>query len=76
MCGRKYVSIIDIVPQGNYGIGINFDDLHETGIYSWDYLRYLGDNKIRLMKEYIRALREAGKSRDPKLNVVKPVKQE
>lgn len=60
---------MSIVPQGNYAIGINFDDLHETGIYSWDYLRHLGDNKITLMKEYIRALKKAGKSRDPKKHV-------
>ena len=66
--GRKYVNIIGIEPQGHYGILLKFDDLHESGIYSWDYLRYLGQHKFTIMKRYILNLRKAGKSRDPRHN--------
>jgi DUF971 family protein len=64
--GRKFVNIIGVEPQGNYAVCIKFDDLHETGIYPWPYLYYLGLNKIPLMKKYIRELKNAGKSRIPK----------
>lgn len=47
-----------------------FDDLHETGIYSWDYLYYLGMNKYSLMKHYLKKLKEKGKSRDPRKNTI------
>jgi DUF971 family protein len=52
-----------------------FDDLHETGIYSWNYLYELGINKIKLMKNYIRNLKAANKSRDPKKNTAARQKQ-
>lgn len=66
--GRKYVGIMEVIPQGHYGVLIKFDDLHESGIYTWNYLYYLGKNKIRLMKQYIKELRTNGKSRDPREN--------
>jgi len=53
-------------PQGNYAILIQFDDLHETGIYSWEYLYHLGKNKTHLMRQYVRNLKQQGKSRDPR----------
>lgn len=66
--GRKFVNIIGIEPQGHYGILLKFDDMHDTGIYSWSYLHYLGANKMAIMKQYIKDLRRAGKHRDPRLN--------
>jgi DUF971 family protein len=44
---------------------ILFDDLHKTGIFTWDYLHHLGSNKFSLMRNYIRTLRKHGLSRDP-----------
>lgn len=67
--GRKFVNIIDIEPQGHYGVLLKFDDLHESGIYSWAYLHHLGTHKFSIMKRYIRNLRKAGKYRDPRNNI-------
>jgi DUF971 family protein len=66
--GRMHVNIIGIEPQGHYGVLLKFDDLHESGIFSWEYLHYLGVHKFSLMKKYIKNLRAAGKSRNPLLN--------
>jgi DUF971 family protein len=49
---------------------IIFDDLHETGIYSWNYLYELGVNKYAVMRKYIKELKKRGKSRDPRANKV------
>eukprot|EP01098_Paradermamoeba_levis_P012463 TRINITY_DN5460_c0_g1_i1.p1 TRINITY_DN5460_c0_g1~~TRINITY_DN5460_c0_g1_i1.p1 ORF type:complete len:192 (+),score=51.66 TRINITY_DN5460_c0_g1_i1:30-578(+) len=63
---RKFVGIMGVEPVGNYAIKIVFDDFHDTGIYSWDYLHFLGQNKIKKIREYLKELKEAGKSRNPK----------
>src|SRR5437016_3057122 len=42
--GRRHVKIVAIEPVGHYAIRIVFDDRHDTGIYSWAYLRELGDS--------------------------------
>ncbi len=41
---KKHVGITSIEPQGNYAIKLVFSDLHDSGIYTWDYLKSLGDN--------------------------------
>ncbi|KAK1567559.1 hypothetical protein Q3G72_013531 [Acer saccharum] len=63
--GRRHVGIMSAEPVGNYGVRIIFDDLHKTGIYSWDYFYYLGSNKFSLMRNYIKTLKKHGLSRDP-----------
>ncbi|CAI0457197.1 unnamed protein product [Linum tenue] len=63
--GRRHVGIMSAEPVGNYGIRIVFDDLHKTGIYTWDYFFHLGSNKFSLSKDYIRTLKRHGLSRDP-----------
>ncbi|KAH7684837.1 Gamma-butyrobetaine hydroxylase-like N-terminal protein [Dioscorea alata] len=63
--GRRYVGIMSAEPVGNYGVKIIFDDLHKTGIYTWDYFYHLGTNKFCLMRNYIKTLRKHGLSRDP-----------
>ncbi|KAG9446302.1 hypothetical protein H6P81_012430 [Aristolochia fimbriata] len=63
--GRRYVGIMSAEPVGNYGVRILFDDLHKTGIYTWDYFFFLGSNKFGLMRKYIKTLRKHGLSRDP-----------
>ncbi|KAI3776890.1 hypothetical protein L1987_46680 [Smallanthus sonchifolius] len=64
--GRRYVGIMSAEPVGNYGVRILFDDLHKTGIYTWDYFYHLGSNKFTLMRSYINTLRKHGLSRDPR----------
>ncbi|XWS44066.1 hypothetical protein CRYUN_Cryun15aG0012800 [Craigia yunnanensis] len=63
--GRRHVGMISAEPVGNYGVRIVFDDLHKTGIYSWDYFYNLGSNKFTLMRNYIKTLKKHGLSRDP-----------
>ncbi|KAJ8639535.1 hypothetical protein MRB53_016229 [Persea americana] len=63
--GRRHVGIMSGEPIGNYGIRIVFDDLHKTGIYTWDYFYHLGSNKFSLMRNYIKTLKKHGLSRDP-----------
>ena len=63
--GKKYVEILEVQPVGNYAVRLTFDDLHSTGIYSWDYLHELGQNQARYWQEYLDELAAQGLSRDP-----------
>ena len=65
VAGRRHVGIMELEAVGHYAIRIKFDDLHDTGLYSWDYLRHLGENQDTLWHDYIAALEEKGLSRDP-----------
>ena len=65
VAGRRHVGIAAVEPVGNYAIRIVFDDLHDTGIYSWRYLRRLCRERETLWRRYLAALEEAGLSRDP-----------
>jgi len=62
--GKRTVEIRTLEPVGSYAVQPNFSDGHNTGIYSWDYLHYLGENQDRLWAEYLARLQAAGKSRD------------
>lgn len=64
--GRAHVGIMEIEPVGHYAVRLKFDDLHDTGIYSWAYLRELGDNRDALWAAYLKALETKGLSREPK----------
>lgn len=63
--GKRNVTIRDIETQGNYAIRLVFSDGHDTGIYSWQYLKELGDNYDSNWDDYLNRLEEAGKSREP-----------
>ncbi len=63
--GRRHVGILDVEPVGNYAIRINFDDLHDTGIFSWDTLYDYGERQEELWRDYLEALKAEGLSRDP-----------
>jgi DUF971 family protein len=65
VAGRRHVGILRLEPVGNYAIRIDFDDGHDTGIFTWSYLRHLGTEKDRLIREYLAALAAKGLSRDP-----------
>jgi DUF971 family protein len=64
--GRRDVGIMGVEPVGHYAIRIKFDDLHDTGIFSWQYLRALGENQEQVWKDYLAALERQGLSRDPR----------
>ena len=63
--GRRHVGIMDIEAVGNYAIRIKFDDLHDTGIFTWDYLYDMGQRKEEMWAAYLATLEEQGLSRDP-----------
>ncbi len=65
IAGRRHVGIMDLEPVGNYAVRIRFDDLHDTGMYSWRYLHHLGRNQDKLWADYLKALEQRGLSRDP-----------
>jgi DUF971 family protein len=64
--GKKNVDISAIEPVGHYAVVLVFDDKHDSGIYSWDYLYDLGKHYDVYWREYLRRLEEAGESREPK----------
>lgn len=63
--GRAQIGIMELEPVGNYAVRIKFDDLHDTGIYSWNYLYQLGVEQEKRWREYLNALAANGLSRDP-----------
>jgi DUF971 family protein len=62
---RAHVGILDLEPVGNYAVRIKFDDLHDTGIFSWDYLYRLGVEHDRRWRDYLAGLKKQGLSREP-----------
>lgn len=61
--GKSAVEIIKIEPVGNYAVRLVFDDMHDTGIYSWDVLHRLGRDGDGLMARYLQKIEDAGLSR-------------
>lgn len=62
--GKRDVGVTSIEPVGNYAIRLNFDDGHNTGLFSWEALRELGDNYESNWNEYLARLEKADASRD------------
>ena len=65
VAGRRHVAIMKVEPVGHYAVRLVFDDLHDSGIYSWRYLRELADEREVRWAEYLNALDAQGKRRDP-----------
>ena len=63
--GRRHVGIMELEPVGHYAVRIKFDDLHDSGIFSWDFLYELGEGRDETWQTYLDALAEKGLSRDP-----------
>lgn len=64
--GRMHVGIMAVEPVGNYAVRLSFDDMHDTGIYSWQYLRQIGEEQPQRWADYLAALEKQGLSRDPR----------
>ncbi|RVC63161.1 MAG: DUF971 domain-containing protein [Mesorhizobium sp.] len=62
--GKRNVAILKIEPVGNYAVRITFDDFHDTGIYTWNYLHALGHEKEARWNAYLAELTEKGLGRD------------
>lgn len=62
--GKRGVGISALAPVGNYAVQPTFSDGHESGIFTWDYLYFLGSSEQQLWQDYERRLAEAGVDRD------------
>lgn len=62
--GKRNVTILKLEPVGNYAIRITFDDFHDTGIFTWNYLHQLGHETEQRWQAYLDELAEKGLSRD------------
>tara|TARA_B100001741_G_C16216067_1_gene442604 strand:- start:83 stop:457 length:375 start_codon:yes stop_codon:yes gene_type:complete len=65
VAGRRHVGIISVEQIGNYAVKIKFDDMHDTGIFSWDTLYDFGEREAELWDGYLTDLKNKGLSRDP-----------
>lgn len=63
--GKAEVEILKVEPVGHYAVKLTFDDMHDTGIFGWDYLRELGETGEAKMQAYRDALEAQGLSREP-----------
>jgi len=61
--GKENINITAIEPIGNYAVKLVFDDSHDSGLYSWDLLRELGDNYEKHWNDYLDRCDEAGYER-------------
>ena len=62
--GKMHVGVKAVTPVGSYALKIEFDDGHDSGLYTWEYLYNLGRHQDALWKEYLHRLEEAGESRE------------
>ncbi|TYL49023.1 gamma-butyrobetaine hydroxylase-like domain-containing protein [Marinomonas sp. IMCC 4694] len=62
--GKKNVAINNVEGAGNYALKISFDDGHDTGLYSWEYLYNIGKNHDELWQMYLDRLEKEGQTRD------------
>lgn len=62
--GKRKVDIVSLEPVGNYGVQPTFSDGHDSGIFSWEYLYFLGSQEKELWADYEKRLAEAGVDRD------------
>lgn len=63
--GKQGVNVLGVEPVGSYALKIEFDDGHDSGLFSWEYFRHLGMNRDTLWQEYLHRIKTAGSSRQP-----------
>ena len=69
--GKLNVALNKIEPAGSYALKLCFDDGHDSGLYTWEYLYELATRQDQLWAEYLTQLSAAGQSRDPSESVVR-----
>ncbi|MFN7856726.1 MAG: gamma-butyrobetaine hydroxylase-like domain-containing protein [Acidovorax sp.] len=62
--GKRDVTLLNLEPVGNYAVKPSFSDGHDSGIFSWDYLYELGQQRDALWEQYLQRLAAAGVDRD------------
>ena len=66
---KKQVSISKLQPVGHYAVKLVFDDGHDSGIYSWQYLKQLSEQQSELWQQYLAQLEQANANRDDLIDV-------
>jgi len=69
--GKLGVGHTKVEPAGQYALKLTFDDGHDSGLFTWEYLEQLAQRQAQLWEEYLAELKAAGKSRDPSEQVIK-----
>ncbi|MBA1230932.1 DUF971 domain-containing protein [Pseudomonas viridiflava] len=69
--GKLNVGLTNVEPAGQYALKLTFDDGHDSGLFTWQYLHELAVRQDALWADYLQELEKAGKSRDPSEHVVK-----
>jgi DUF971 family protein len=62
--GKRNIELTALEPVGNYAVQPHFSDSHNTGIYAWNYLHWLGENQAALWEDYLQRLEAAGFTRE------------
>ena len=63
--GKKNVDLTEVSPVGSYALKLAFDDGHDSGLYTWEYLYELGKHQDKMWNEDLRQMEAAGESREP-----------
>jgi len=61
--GKEQVNINEVEPVGAYAVKLHFDDGHNTGLFSWEFLYRVGQNQEAMWQSYLQRLKEAGHER-------------
>ena len=69
--GKIAVGLSKVEPAGQYALKLTFDDGHDSGLFTWEYLYQLGVRQEDLWNDYLAELKAAGKTRDPSQSIVK-----
>ncbi|MCJ8170408.1 gamma-butyrobetaine hydroxylase-like domain-containing protein [Atopomonas sediminilitoris] len=69
--GKQHVALLTVEPAGQYALKLTFDDGHDSGLYSWDYLYQLATQFDERWALYLEQLRAAKASRDPHTTIVR-----
>lgn len=69
--GKINVALVGVEPAGRYALKLVFDDGHDSGLYSWDYLYRLATEQAQRWQAYLDELHQAGASRDPDVSAIR-----
>ena len=69
--GKLHVALTQVQQAGNYSLKLVFDDGHDSGLFTWDYLYQLGTHYTLMWQAYLEQLKASGHSRDPSESVVR-----
>lgn len=69
--GKQHVGLVGAEPAGRYALKLIFDDGHDSGLYTWDYLHELAIEQTSRWQAYLEQIQKAGASRDPHTSTVR-----